>query len=109
MTEQRIEKTIFHKGNVLITHSRAVLSSKTYAMSNITSVSYIKVNPTYTLPFFLILIGLLMAFLGAMAAPGGSIGWVVAILGIFSIGLGIFVLTKLKADFIVRIGSASGE
>jgi hypothetical protein len=50
-----------------------------------------------------------MAFLGAMAAPGGSIGWVVAILGIFSIGLGIFVLTKLKADFIVRIGSASGE
>ncbi len=103
------EEYLYRKGSVAITPTRAVLGSKTYALANITSVEIGKRPPNNAIPAGGIMIGIVMLFFGLLAGSGGSIGYVVAGMGIVLIGLSIFGITKNKPKYLVRIGSASGE
>lgn len=86
--------------NVNITQARAVIGGKTYAMSNITSVSMVKKKVNIVLIVFLGLIGL------------GSLGLIaqsfLVTLIILAVCAGLIYLL-VKPSYGVVIGSASGE
>lgn len=98
------EKTYFSDDAITVTSSRAVIGGKTYAMANITSVSKGKRPANTSGATALVLLGALM-FLCALSGPGLVIG----VPGLVLAGLGIFNFTQARPDFVVRLGSASGE
>jgi hypothetical protein len=126
MSEQEI---IFYQDKiVLITNTRAVLGSRTYAMSNVTSVTPGVIPADRTLGIVVAVIGALVtgfcgliSLFGLMWLFGGSsnstssairgnlfIGLFV-VLGLLILGLGIFLAIRKKDTYAIRIGSASGE
>ncbi len=117
------EKIYYQIPNVLITNTRAVLSAKTYSMSNITSVSS-GVIPANRLPGIIIaLIGIafasccglfgLIAFANATSLNQGMGNLILdglgLLFGLLAIVVGLLVAFLPKDSYIVRIGSASGE
>jgi hypothetical protein len=111
------EQVILEEGQVRITNLRAILGPKTYAMSNITSVTMAKSQPGTCLPFALLLGGaaLLALFLlsaySALSSPRttDAPSWILLVVGAISLAIGIIVHRGAKPDYIVKIGSASGE
>ena len=104
MTET-IETSILEEGNVKITNLRAIIGTKTYAMSNVTSVSLGKKKESNT-PLGLIILGAAMGISGLFTLPDTlvcvGIGGVLAVMGVFG-------ALNSKPTYMVRIGSASGE
>ncbi len=92
------EVTFYRDETVLVTQSRYVTSSKTYAMRNISSVHTFEIVKSKTLPGILILIGFLMLFSEEMRIVGGVI-----------LFLGVLILLLMKNDYAVRISTNSGE
>ena len=100
------KETIFYSDErgVRITDTRLIVGSTTYAMANITSVSRTR-KPANRVP------GIVLAILGlvilAITSQLGSSEGV--IFGVILLGLGILIAAIVKATYIARIGSASGE
>ena len=104
MTE---EKVIYEQGNIKITNLRAVFGDKTYAISNITSVTKKeKTNLSAFLPVAIIVVGI--AFI-SFAFFNEVINWIAIGFGVLMVVGGYFVAMLLKTEYFVQIGSASGE
>lgn len=100
------ETTYYQDGNITVTNARAVLGSKTYAMANITSVSMGEIPANRTPGIVIALIGLAIL---ACSASGGSDGIAGIIGGLVVAGFGAFLAYAVKTQYVVKIGSASGE
>lgn len=106
MTDDRpSEMTIYEEGGVKITTARAVLGGKTYAMSNITSVSMSsEVESAGCITFGLIIGG------AAVIIWGVAVGeWLMAGIGLVMAVGGFYLNRGEKTKYTVRIGSSSGE
>lgn len=95
------EKVYLKQGDVTVTNTRVVISGKTYAMTNITSVTMGKQSASILPPFIAITVGVIIA-----AIVGGTIGNLIAVASIIG---GIVLFITRKPNYVVRIGSASGE
>ena len=107
MTE---ETTYYSDGKVHISNARAVIGGKTYAMANITSVSASTKTPNRLWPLFFGGVGALFVLVGIVLlitrdSMGGST------LGCGAVGLviGVLMWVSTKTQYLVVIGSASGE
>lgn len=104
MTE---EKVIYEQGDIKITNLRAIFGDKTYAISNITSVTKKeKTNLSAFLPVAIIVVGI--AFI-SFAFFDEVINWIAIGFGVLMVVGGYFVAMLLKTEYFVQIGSASGE
>ena len=104
MTE---EKVIYEQGDIRITNLRAIFGNKTYAISNITSVTKKeKTNLSAFLPVAIIVVGI--AFI-SFAFFNQIINWTAIWFGVLMVVGGYFVAMLLKTEYFVQIGSASGE
>ena len=90
------ETTLYQDGDILVTKQRAVLGGKTFAMSNITSVSMGVVPANTGIAWVLIIVGVL----GALCSYG---------LTLIVVAIGVYMLINAKPTYIVRLGSAAGE
>jgi hypothetical protein len=88
-----------------------MIGSKTYAMSNITSVEMGRKDPSGCGPGVLILVGIVMAVGGGVGISENSVGsgavWLV--FGALAIFGGVMASKRAKPTYTVKIGSASGE
>lgn len=101
------EKVIYEQGNIKITNMRAIFGDKTYAISNITSVTRKeKTNLSAFLPVAVIVVGI--AFI-SFAFFIYAINWVAIGFGSIMVVGGYFLAMLLKTEYFVQIGSASGE
>lgn len=100
------EEIIFTRDAVRITTTRAVIRNKTYAMSNITSVSMGRKKPRNCLASSLLMIGLLTLLSGLASIADGTYPWTRLILSAFLIGGAIFLYRPV---YELRLASASGE
>jgi hypothetical protein len=101
------EKVIYEQGNIKITNMRAIFGDKTYAISNITSVTKKeKTNLSAFLPVAIIVLGI--AFI-SFAFFDEVINWTAIGFGVLMVVGGYFVAMLLKTEYFVQIGSASGE
>ena len=89
---------------VRITPTRAIFESTTYAMANITSVARSEDPPKRKPGIIIAILGLIILL--ACVSFESTAGVVV---GVLVLGLGIFIATKAKATYYVKITSASGE
>lgn len=99
------EVVYYTQGNVQISNARVVLGGTTYAMANITSVAMAE-QPASKLP------GIIAAVVGALIALcsiGARSGIGGLIFGLLIVGVGAYMLINAKPQYIVRLGSASGE
>jgi len=104
MTEEMV---IYEKSDVKITNLRAIFGDKTYAISNITSVTRKeKTNLSAFLPVAIIVVGI--AFI-SLAFFNDVINWGTILYGIFMVVGGYFLALLLNTEYFVQIGSASGE
>jgi hypothetical protein len=100
------ETTYYQDGSITVTNARAVLGSKTYAMANITSVSMGEIPANRTAGIVIAVIGLAIL---ACSSSGGSDGAGGIIGGLLVAGFGGFLAYIAKTQYVVKIGSASGE
>jgi hypothetical protein len=100
------ETEYYHDATVLVTNTRAVIENKTYAMSNITSVSMATIPANRTAGIICIVIGVigLVAGLSSSSSQGTCAG-----IGILFAIIGVVLLMVAKTQYVVRVGSASGE
>jgi len=104
MTE---EKVIYEQGDIRITNLRAIFGAKTYAISNIMSVTKKeRTNLSAFLPVVIIVLGI--AFI-SFAFFNEVINWIAIGFGVLMVVGGYFVAMLLKTEYFVEIGSASGE
>ena len=100
------EKTYFAEGSVRITASRADIGGKSYAMANITSVSVAR-KPAEKVGCVVALgvVGLLLSF--SLGAEGLQF---MGVFGLLMLLISIVALVNvLRAKYVLRLGSASGE
>ncbi|AZA47949.1 hypothetical protein EG346_06975 [Chryseobacterium carnipullorum] len=96
---QSTGETTFYKDiNVIVTQSRYVTQSKTYAMRNISSVHVFEIIKSRRFPLILIVIGILLLFSGDTRIVGT----------IFAV-IGAVILFLTKNEYAVRISTNSGE
>ena len=100
------ETTYYQDGGITVTNARAVLGAKTYAMANITSVSMGEIPANRAPGVVVALIGLAIAGCSASAGSDGTSGIVI---GVIVLGIGIAIAAAVKIQYVVKIGSASGE
>jgi len=105
MTDQMAEETILEQGKVTVTTSRLLIGAKTYAMSNITSVTFGKI-PAVRWPTVIVVVAGVCVLLFGIALDSILVGLVV---GGAIIALGVWLFTLAKPRYTVRLGSASGE
>jgi hypothetical protein len=96
------ELTYYQDGNVTITNVRVILDSKTYATSNITSVSIGVIPPNRT-------IGIVIAVLGLGGAMCSYIGGSEIIGGVLIFGFGAFLAFIAKEKYTIKIGNTVGK
>lgn len=99
-----IEETIFKEGSVKITNLRAIIGSKTYAMSNITSVSLSGIEPSNGGAFASLLFG----GLAGLASVAAQNWWLCAFFLLIA-AFGGVVIYQSAPTYAVIIASASGE
>jgi|SRR5215207_3843386 len=101
------EKVIYEQGDIRITNLRAIFGAKTYAISNIMSVTKKeRTNLSAFLPVAIIVLGI--AFI-SFAFFNEVINWIAIGFGVLMVVGGYFVAMLLKTEYFVEIGSASGE
>lgn len=100
------EKVIYEQGDIKITNLRAIFGDKTYAISNVTSVTKKeKTNLSAFLPVAIIVVGI--AFI-SFAFFDEVINWIAIGFGILMVVGGYFVAMLLKTEYFVQIASAVG-
>lgn len=108
----RGERTYYSQGGVTITSTRAVVGATTYAMANITSVSMGVVPPSRGGGIALAILGIIVLVCSGGISFEPSLSTVVTVGGLVGVGLlvlGIILAVRAKAQYVVKIGSASGE
>lgn len=99
MEAQAKNEMLFYQDmNVTVTQSRYITNSRTYVMSNISSVHVFEIVKNRTLP-------IIMAFLGIMMLGSNNLKEIGAVIAL----IGIVCLLIIKNDFAVRISTNSGE
>jgi hypothetical protein len=107
MRKRSREITFYSDENgVTVTSARLIISQKTYAMANITSVSVAKLPPPVGRVFIFGIGFLLGSYFIARQLAGIA---KLLIIGIALTVLAVFVNKFLKPTYTVRVGSASGE
>jgi hypothetical protein len=99
-----VEKTYFSDQNVTVTSTRAIFQSKTYAMTNVTSVSLGEIPGNMTCGCMVMALGIFLVLV-AMAVQT-AVGWVIALA---ALGIGAWMAQVAKPSYVVRVGSASAE
>jgi hypothetical protein len=99
------EINYYQDSNVTVTSTRAIFGSKTYAMTNVTSVSLLVVPPEHGPGCLIMIVGAIIIW-ACSSLSGLEVGILV---GIVAVGLGIWWETTKKPKFVVRVGSSSGE
>lgn len=96
------EKTYYSDAAITVTSTRAVLAGKTYAMANITSVAMAEVQPGAGC-------GCALLGLGGMCALGlfSSATIALGVVGLLMLVGGVALMSQ--KNYVVRIGSSSGE
>lgn len=104
------EVTYYSDGVIQVTNARAVLEGKTYAMSNITSVTMGKIPANPWIGILMAVAGLLMLLFSFSVLPE-DVGERGACLffALLVVVLGVALAYFAKAKYVVKIGSASGE
>jgi hypothetical protein len=100
------EIVIYEKDSIKITNQRAIFGEKTYAVSNITSVSKSKDSLYGEGGLIVMVIGIfvtLAGFLGTNANIGA------ALLGLLLAGGGLYAMAFMKPVHVLVISSSSGE
>lgn len=92
------EVVFYQDQHVTVTQARFISQGKTYAMSNISSVSLFEIKRSRALEVLMIIIGLSMLLAGS-----------VRIFGVLIIIIAIALFFLLKNSYSVRIQSTSGE
>ncbi|MBI4200545.1 MAG: hypothetical protein HY535_08765 [Chloroflexi bacterium] len=90
------EKTFFQSEEVTVTNSRFMVGSKTFAMSNITSVKASEQEPKRLYSIGLIVLGVFVLT--------GSVG-----IGVVISGIGVAWLLMQKTKYHVTLTTAAGE
>ena len=108
------EIAYFASDDVLITNSRAVFGSKTYAMANITSVAMTWTNIDRWLGAIAVALGVavFVYWLGWQWWPGWlfeSSDYFTVAVGLILVGGGVLCVVLAKRRYTVQIASASGE
>lgn len=96
--ETQNETTFYQDSSVLVTQSRYITESKTYAMRNISSVHIFEIEKNRVGPVIIILFGIPFLF-------SIDVFWI----GLILIVLGAFVLYSIKNEYTVRISTNAGE
>jgi len=102
------EINILKEKNVKITNLRAIIGTKTYAISDITSVSMDVNEPKLFLPVFFIVIAGVCSVLIAVSDMREYSEFLTTSLYLGIAGLVFFILSQ-KTKYSIRIKSASGE
>ena len=89
---------------VFITNTRAVLNGVTYSMANISSVRLVRVDADMGFALVPLAVGFLLA-LGAITASSATMLW----LGIALLAFAVWLISRLRPNFVVVLVSASGE
>lgn len=92
------ETTFYNQSGVVVTQSRFVTHSKTYAMRNISSVHIFEIEKSLVLPIILTVLGIVLLLADEARVAGGIL---------LTLAILIFVLIKNK--YAVRISTNSGE
>ena len=100
------EVTILEEGQVKITNLRAVIGTKTYTMSNITSITRKKRETGYTASFWWGVFGVLFMIISGLDF---DYLWIFSINGLMCVLAAVTVARNPKTVYIVKIGSSSGE
>jgi hypothetical protein len=99
------EVTLYRDDNIQVTNLRAMLTGKTYAMANITSVSMHVEEATRIAPIMVIIIGVCGLLIRIATGELQGCAWI----GIIALVIGILLFRAATDTYWVRIGSASGE
>lgn len=105
------ETTLYKDNFVTISNKRAVIGGTTYSMSNITSVSVVKVPPSWLPGIVIGLLGAVMAcviFIFMNDAPYLQLLLAFLFLG-GGVALGVVVTIQAKPNYYLKFLSASGE
>lgn len=99
------EVVYYAEGAVHVSNARVVLGSTTYAMANITSVALAEQPASKKPGIALAVVGVLIGLcsLGSQSAILG------VVFGLVLLGVGIALLVNAKPQYVVRLGSSSGE
>jgi len=97
------EQRFFEDQNILVTNSRLVRGSETFAMSGITSVLSFTEVPSKKGPISLLVIG------GLISLASMQSSWGAVVFGVLLIALGVWWLRSIKNIYHVRLMTASGE
>lgn len=99
------ETVIYQNDMVKITNLRAVLDGKTYAISNITSVSSKRIEPNRIMEFIFLFagLGLVVAFVTNMS------NWQNLLYGVICLGLVYFFNKISKPTYTAIISMTNGE
>ncbi len=102
------EKTYFAEGSVRITASRADIGGKSYAMANVTSVSVERKRKPAEQLGCLVPVGVIGFVLSSFLTTEG-----VETMGVFGLLMLLIcivgLVNVLRAKYVLRLGSASGE
>ena len=95
------EKEFYRNGNVIISDSRFIVGTTTYAMSGVTSVKRGERKPSRIAPVVTVLVGLAV-FLSGTGLTNKSVGILIVLAG-------IAWYRSLKTEYLVFLNSSSGE
>ena len=98
------EKTYFDHDGIIVTSTRFIVASETYAMRNITSVQSAKIEPNLSVPGWLMVIGALTCFVGFSNSNLGA-----GIIGILLTGAGGYWCWQSESTFAVVLTTSAGE
>jgi hypothetical protein len=98
------ESMIYQDGTVQVSTSRAIVNGVTYAMANVTSVRMLVEPPSRGFATLMIGFGALLLIIGFSAGSFGT-GFTGVIIG----GIGVLIYMSQKANYLMLIGSSSGE
>ncbi|MCP5537246.1 MAG: hypothetical protein H7A51_13580 [Akkermansiaceae bacterium] len=101
---QTTEQTIFSNNLITVTSSRIVTGNTTYPLNGITAVSSYQHPKTYGLPSTLIILGSIVFLMSVM---NGS--WFLGFVSFLVAVLGIWLCTRVKAVYSVKISTAGGQ
>jgi len=101
------EVVYYEDQSVTVTSSRAIFGSKTYAMSNVTSVSLWQEPANRSIGCFVFVLGSIVSlFFGILGGSNNPFGWIMFVL---TIVVSVAAANSQKPRFFVRVGSASAE
>lgn len=98
------EQIFLKEPDAFVSTARIIINKKTYATSNVTSVSSLVKKPKRFWPIIMVLFGGL-ALLGSFGSSDSSVSGI----SFFVLLVGVLWLVLVKTDYILMLLSSSGE